>query len=373
MIYKPKNRRYYRVKFMWQGQPIRKCTRATNAKTARKIEAKIRSELAEGNWGILASKPSPTLREFMGKDFLPFTRSKFQSKPKTLEYYSYGVRSLLASSFANLRLDEITDQHARQYEAQNSALSPSTVNRGLRTLRRAFSLAVDWGKLARMPKIILAKGERQRERVLNKDEATRYLEACLQPWRDVATVMLGTGMCPGELFALRWEHVLLNGEGGLIQVVAGKTKARRRMLPMVPEVYRALEARHEAHGRATEGWVFPTGSRSGHLDQGTAKGQHVRAIKASGVKPFEPYCLRHTALTQLADAGCDAFTLARIAGHSSIVITQRYCHPQAEAVERAFQKMAGSRKLVTDGGHRKDSLRSGMDRVLSLSPESSRG
>ncbi|MGB9084488.1 MAG: tyrosine-type recombinase/integrase, partial [Terriglobales bacterium] len=43
------------------------------------------------------------------------------------------------------------------------------------------------------------------------------------------------------------------------------------------------------------------------------------------------------ALTQLAEAGCDVFTLARIAGHSSITITQRYVHPQADAIERAFQ------------------------------------
>ena len=36
--------------------------------------------------------------------------------------------------------------------------------------------------------------------------------------------------------------------------------------------------------------------------------------KNSKVKHFEPYCLRHTALTNLGEAGCDAFTLARIAG-----------------------------------------------------------
>ena len=46
--------------------------------------------------------------------------------------------------------------------------------------------------------------------------------------------------------------------------------------------------------------------------------------------------LRHTALTRLAESGCDVFTLARIAGHSSITITQRYVQPQADAVERAF-------------------------------------
>jgi integrase len=73
----------------------------------------------------------------------------------------------------------------------------------------------------------------------------------------------------------------------------------------------------------------------------------LRAIKKAAeeagteslVKPFPPYTMRHTALTRLAESGCDAYTLARIAGHSSIAITMRYCHPQAEAIERAFSKL----------------------------------
>jgi hypothetical protein len=53
MIYKLTGRKYYRVKFQFKGETIHKCTRATDAKTARGIESKIRSELARGNWGIL--------------------------------------------------------------------------------------------------------------------------------------------------------------------------------------------------------------------------------------------------------------------------------------------------------------------------------
>jgi len=366
MIYK--KGRYYMAKFRWKGRLIRKSTRATDAKTARTVEGRLRSELARGNWGILDErKPAPTLAEFLRQEFLPFVEAKLKEKQKTLNYYTYGANSLLASDLADLSLAKVTDQHAGQYQARHSHLKPSTINCGLRTLRRALSLAVQWGKLDRMPRITLAKGERQRERVLTDEEATRYLKACQQPWRDVATLMLGTGMRPGEVFKLRWEQVLLNGSGGLIQITEGKSRAARRLLPMVPAVYQALKARHEAQGNPAQGWVFPSGAKSGHLEQGSAKNQHGKAFAAlekarkenpdlPEIKPFEPYCLRHTALTNLAASGCDAFTLARIAGHSSITITQRYCHPQADAIERAFAKMAGSREVVTQGGHQEKVL-----------------
>jgi integrase len=118
-------------------------------------------------------------------------------------------------------------------------------------------------------------------------------------------------------------------------------------------VHDALLNRWTSQGRPASGWVFPAESRSGHFEQGSAKNYHARAVKAleaasDTFKRFEPYCLRHTALTRLAEAGCDAFTLAKIAGHSSITMTGRYCHPQAEAIERAFRKLT-ARELPPAG------------------------
>jgi integrase len=348
MIYKPKGRRYYMFKFMWQGELIRKSTRATSARDARSIEGRVRSELARGNWDVLEAKPTPTLAKFLSNEFLPFTESKCAEKPATVRYYAVGAKSLLSSDLASKAIDEITDQHAGQFAARRSHLSPSTVNCGLRTLRRALYLAAEWGKLRHKPKITLVKGERQRDRVLTEIEIELYLGVCEQPWRDAATIMLGTGMRPSEVFSLRWENILLNGSGGLLQITDGKSKAARRMLPLVPTVYSALKARQSKR----EGWVFPADTESGHLEGGSAKNYHARALAAikkgaaeqkihNPLKSFPPYTMRHTALTRLADAGCDAFTLARIAGHSSITITQRYCHPQADAIERAFAKLTG--------------------------------
>jgi integrase len=343
MIYK--KGRYYMVKFMWKGKPIRRSSRCTNAKDARTVEGKIRSELARGNWGVLDSKPRLTLAEFLKGHFLPFVETEFKTKPNSRDYYTYGTANLLASDLTALQLDHITGQHVTGYIAQHGHLKATTINRDLRTLRRALSLAVEWGKLDRMPKVTLAKGENRRERVLTEAEAKSYLGACPQPWRDAAMLILGEGMRPGECYVLRWEHVLLNGHGGLIQIARGKSKAARRPLPMVPSVYQALKARHEAQGFPTEGWVFPTASASGHMEESSAKKWHAKALEVSKVKPFEPYCLRHTFGTRMAPK-CDVFALARIMGHSGIAVTQRYVHPQEEAIEMAFQK------LVTDGGHR---------------------
>jgi integrase len=277
---------------------------------------------------------------------------------------------LANSDLATQRLDALTSQHAVSYAAKNKNFSASTVNCALRTLRQALNRAVEWGKLPAAAKISLAKGERQRERIVADEEFAAYLEQCEQPWQDVALLIHDEGIRPGEAYALRWEHVLLSDDGvSLILIVGGKSKAARRQLPMTPAVYTALKQRYDEQNRPETGWVFPSDSRSGHLEQGSAKNQHAKALRAletadPAFKRFEAYCLRHTSLTRLGEAGCDAWTLAKIAGHSSVAMTARYIHPQAEAIERAFHKLSAKsvRVGVTGGGGNRKFARSGARR-----------
>lgn len=44
---------------------------------------------------------------------------------------------------------------------------------------------------------------------------------------------------------------------------------------------------------------------------------------------------------QNGESGCDVWTLARIAGHSSISISARYVHPSEDAVLNAMSKLSG--------------------------------
>ena len=146
---------------------------------------------------------------------------------------------------------------------------------------------------------------------------------------------------------------------------------------MVPEVYQALKARYEAQGCPAEGWVFPTAAASGHMEESSAKQWHAKALETlekarkenpelPEIKPFEPYCLRHTFGTRMAPK-CDVFALARIMGHSSITITQRYVHTQSEAIEEAFQK------LVTDGGPPQESGEAKESGTVEVTPQNQKG
>ena len=44
-------------------------------------------------------------------------------------------------------------------------------------------------------------------------------------------------------------------------------------------------------------------------------------------------------LTRLGEAGADAFTIMKIAGQSSVTVSQRYVHPTPEGMERAFERL----------------------------------
>lgn len=143
----------------------------------------------------------------------------------------------------------------------------------------------------------------------------------------------------------------MNGRNGTLLVTHGKTAAARRVLPMTPRVRGILETRWEAVGKPVEGWIWTAATRSRHVESSSLKKQHARAFKTledeavknseKAIRPFVLYSLRHTFLTRLGESGCDAWTLARIAGHSNVSMSSRYVHPSEDAVLTAMTRLGG--------------------------------
>jgi integrase len=91
---------------------------------------------------------------------------------------------------------------------------------------------------------------------------------------------------------------------------------------------------------AKSAWVFPGDSPGATFLTSSLDHQHSDVRTALELPDdFVVHSLRHTMLTRLGEAGADAFTIMRIAGHSSVSVSQRYVHPTPEGLERAFERL----------------------------------
>jgi integrase len=264
------------------------------------------------------------------------------AKPRTVAFYREKLKRLLEyGPLASAKLDDIDEAVIDRYiQERRRRVSPATVNRQLATLRRLLRLAYDWKIIERVPRIRLLPGERNRDFVLSQEQEGAYLAAAPQPLRDVAALIVETGLRVGEALSLRWSDVhLVPAHGaryGYLQVKDGKSRNARRTVSLTGKVRDMLATRSAS---ASCEWVFSSPSGSPYV--GTSLNHQHQRVRAALklAKDFVIHSLRHTMLTRLGEAGVDAFTIMRIAGHSSITVSQRYVHPSPESVERAFEKL----------------------------------
>jgi integrase len=361
-----KRSRVWWYRFTWKGKAIRESTKQTNKRVAEQIEAAHKTSLAKGEVGIRDRIPAATIRQFAKADFLPFCRSTFAAKVKTLSYYENGTARLLEyPALADESLDTVTTEKISGYaqRRQNAGMKVATVNRELQVLRRMFALATEWGKVERaLPRVRMIPGEAHRDRILSVPDEKAYFDAAqaiglntfemyqraldgiratqrgetpIKPrdpflLRDVATILLDCGFRPDECFRLNWENV----QGDLIEITHGKTVNARRRVPLSQRAAAILQLRRLEFPGV---WVFPAPTRSGHIEPSSLQGQHAKACTLGKVPHFPLYTFRHTCLTRWAPF-MDPWTLAYLAGHRDMSITKRYVHPQEYSTRAAIEK-----------------------------------
>ena len=349
-IFKRKGSKIYSYHFVFNGEHIQKSTKQTNRRTAQQMEDAHRTALAKGEVGIVERKAAPTLKAF-AQDFNSFIETRNAEKPETIRFYKQKLDRLLAfESLASTRLDKIDSYEIDQYvQHRSKEVSVTTVNRELATLRRLLHIALEWKVIQHVPRIKLLRGEKERSFVLSFTDEQTYLEMAPQPLRDAAILMLDTGLRVGEVVRLQWNDIHIQPVGaaafGYLAVKDGKSKNAKRTVPLTARVRTMLEERREREPFSL--WVFAGDSADAPILVTSLDHLHAKVtrpvVKGKRVyrfsKEFVLHSLRHTMLTRLGGAGADAFTIMKIAGHSSVTVSQRYVHPTPEAVERAFQRL----------------------------------
>lgn len=175
------------------------------------------------------------------------------------------------------------------------------------------------------------------QHVISEAEERAYFAHAKGTLRDVAMLILLTGMRPEEVYSLRARAVDLAKRQ--LTVEGGKSRAALRTLPMCSEVVSILRARL----KSSKGeWVFPSDRRPGqHVTK--LNQQHDRACLDAGVS-FRLYDLRHTWATRLAVGGnVSIATVAGMLGHANLRTVQRYVHPDQAAYRAAVDALEAQR------------------------------
>jgi integrase len=310
----------YWFEFTFEGRRIRRSAKTRSRKAAREIEAAYRVKLAKGEVGIEEPKRVPTFSTAI-KEFLAWSKHEHAAHPNTHSRYEVSSKAL-KRFFRDTPLDRITPETVERFKTWRAKkksdltgrpLRPATINRELACLKILFNRFE--GSVPKNPvrKVRFLAEDNEQTRVLNVDEERLYLLGASQPLRDIATIMLETGLRPEEVCRIRRENVHL--ERGYVFNPIGKTKAARRKVPLTEKATAVLRRRLERidgecvfPGRATNQPIVKV--NAAHV--GTiARINRIRAeVSDRPIPHFRLYDLRHTWATRAAIAGVDLVTLA---------------------------------------------------------------
>lgn len=352
-IYKRGNTYWY--EFVFDGRRIRRSAKTRSRKAARDIESAYRVKLAKGEVGLEEPKRVPTFVVAM-KVFLAWSEHEHVAHPNTHARYVVSSKAL-KRFFGATPLDRITPEMVEKFKTSRARkksdftgrkLRPATINRELACLKILFNRFEDTVPKNPVRKVKFLPEDNEQLRVLTAEEEKLYLLAASQPLRDVATMMLETGMRPEEVCRIRRENVHL--EQGYVFNPFGKTRAARRKVPLSERGTAVLARRLEKvegeflfPGRGTNQPIIKVNA----AHAGTLARVNRLRLEANEmpIPHFRLYDLRHTWATRGAMAGIDLVTLAAMLGHSRIQMVLRYAHPTEEHQFAAMKKLEALRMV----------------------------
>lgn len=359
-LLKRDNSKYWWLDFEFEGSRHQLSTKCANKRNAEKFAAAYRTQLANDKVDLKPKKSELPTFEQAAKDFLSW--SEKSQKQSTYHRYETSSKATI-KYFGNRRVNEIDRESLEKFVSwrmnqkkkppvrklqknkqarSKREIKPATINRELAFLRIVFNRLIDRDVIAKNPasRFKFLPETNEQTRVLSEAEIKVYLMACSQPLRDVATVMLETGMRPSEVCNLKKSDV--NLEQGYIKISDGKTKSARRRIPMSDAAEKVLRVRFD---KTPNEYLF-AGGKKGEGEKPLIKlnNAHNGAVIRAKLKPFRLYDLRHTFATRACEAGIDLVTVKDLLGHARLEMVLRYSHPTEKHRFDAMRKIEAYRK-----------------------------
>jgi integrase len=372
------------------GRKVRKCFPTLAAAKAWRADA-----LHALNRGRLRVPAATTVRQAaeellagMRDGSIP-TRSGGRYKPSAIRGYERALRLRILPALGDMRLIDVARADVQDVADRLTAegLAASTVQNVLDPLRVIYRRAIRRDLVAADPTkgLELRRPDGRRDRIASSDEARELLDALPEKDRALWATALYAGLRRGELRALRWSDVDVDGR--VIRVERGwddeegeqhgKSRAANRTVPLIARLAPILAAHKLATGRDGDELVFgatpdepftPSTVRRRALAawgwneavNPKPDGPKTAWIKARGdaLDPLGLHEARHTFASLMIAAGVNAKALSTIMGHAAIAITfDVYGHlmpggedEARERVDSYLDRLDGARPLRAVGG-----------------------
>jgi len=311
---------------------------------AESVAYKLQHDASLRKFGIKTVGQSPALSDLIARRCAVIDNKRERTRATRVLGY------LLELLPRGVGVDQVTSSDLQLFveRRKKDGLSDSSVTRELNiissTLRKVgmFYSQMDQWRAPKTP--TLKDSSMRRERYITREERKNIIEYLMSPLMDgedarAATARHRTGlifrfalasaMRHGEIDKLTWSHVAKDR----IKVLGTKTN-KTRYVPVTDVIAEILAARRDV---SKSRYVFTAG--------GGTPPHFYRiledACKAVGV-PYgdEPngmrmHDCRHTATTEMLQAGIDLSTIQSITGHSDRTMILYYSHPTGESLERA--------------------------------------
>src|SRR6202521_3126070 len=317
---------------------------------------------------FLATINKPTIQEKIADGLILFTRmvDKYKAghveaqvarrfllaKPTRLKYLMH-LEQRIVPQWGNRRLCEINPDEVQQwlFETCDSWHMMNDL-RGI--MSGIYTKAEEWGywpEGRRNPMSRVKIGEKwsvRPERILSGEETVKVLARLRDPNLLVLETAIATGARISEILGLQWRHVDL--QDGIIHIVQrnwrgdiddpkSKTSKRPLTLGYLVDRYRVKAEAEKAH---PEKWVFVRTDGSGLplWDSGVRQAlKRAAATEGCDFPGLGPHSFRRANITWRQEVGGSSIEASKIAGHSTVRMTEEYTKIQLTRQEELTRRI----------------------------------
>jgi integrase len=304
----------YYLNWRRDGKQYRRTLGPIDRKAAEAVRAEKEAELA----GLITSTRGVTVEHVLA-DYLSwyeterpatFGRARSALKPLRESLGAYGAEAATA----------------RAFERWAAGRPQATAEKALKLARAAFRRAVNQRVISRSPMDGVSIPKTLLSRPPDYYRPAQLAKLYKTARGDLWAFMASTGLRRGEMVKARRTDV----QGGLLVIEStteGRTKSGKwRAVPLNPQAKAALKG------------LGADRLADCHAD---TLGDWFKVDAAEAGLPGTLHWLRHTFCTALVQSGVSLHEVQRLAGHSSVAVTERYAHHAPDFGRAAVATMAG--------------------------------